>query len=356
MILTETRRDKYVPLAECGIPESVLGRLAALGITTLEELRDVWTYGDHQLLTDYLGDSPLRFVSYLPPAGAARGAAASGPGNTVNLLVAGRTPALVKRPRGVALTAAQRRSPAAPPEPVAVTRRPSAAKPVSLAARFPPVRDQFQRGTCVAFAAVAYLEYHLSGASPDPQPHAEQFVYWACKESDGIAAREGRYVRVARKVLQKQGACLAKTWRYEPMPIGPTEGQGPPPTGAEQEGKDHTWAAARRVAARDVGRLRACIDRKQPVVLSVKTFPSWDYPAVEDTGEIPLPLPGNHPDGGHAVCVVGYELREGVPGGGAFIFRNSWGRKWARRAGRFGEGYGTLFFEYVRSHGLEAFC
>jgi C1A family cysteine protease len=261
----------------------------------------------------------------------------------------------VKRPRGVALTPAQRRSPAPPPEPVAVTRRPRAGKVVSLANSFPAPRDQFQRGTCVAFASVAYLEYHLSGASTDTQHQAEQFVYWACKENDGIAAKEGTYVRVARKVLQTQGACLSKTWSYNPHPVGSNEGQGPPPDGAVAEAKNYTWPAARRVAAKDVGRLRECLDEKQPVVLSVRTFPSWDYPAVEDTGEIPMPLPGNHPDGGHAVCLVGYELREGVPGGGVFLFRNSWGGKWARRAGRFGEGYGTLYFAYVRSHGLEAF-
>ena len=100
--------------------------------------------------------------------------------------------------------------------------------------------------------------------------------------------------------------------------------------------------------------LRECIDQGKPVVLGVLTFPSWDYPSVADTGEIPMPLPGSNPDGGHAVCVVGYELRSRVPGGGVFVFRNSWGTKWARRMGRFGEGYGTLFFDYVRLYGVEA--
>jgi C1A family cysteine protease len=108
------------------------------------------------------------------------------------------------------------------------------------------------------------------------------------------------------------------------------------------------------VAAKVPARICHLIEEERPVVLSVKTFASWDYPTTQDTGEIPLPIPGQVCDGGHAVCVVGYELSESWPGGGAFIFRNSWGANWAKRQGRFGGGYGTLPFAYVRKHGLEA--
>jgi hypothetical protein len=355
MILTESRRDTYLPLVEAGVPESALERLAALGITTLEELRDLWTYGERQLLVDYLADSPIRFVSYPPPAGVSRGKAASGPGTSINLLAASPAPPLVKRPRGVTLTTAQRRQEALPPLPVPLDKH-RAGTVTSLVDRFPPARDQFQRGTCVAFASIAYLEFHLYDASPKTQHHAEQFVYWACKELDGLGQVEGTYVRIALQVLRTRGACLAKTWPYEPLPVGPTEGQGPPRNGAEEEANRHTWAAARKMAATNVQRLRERIDQQQPVVLSVKTFPCWDHPAVESTGEVPLPVPGTRPDGGHAVCVVGYELRDDIAGGGAFVFRNSWGRKWARRKGRFGEGYGTLAFDYVTKYGLEAFA
>jgi C1A family cysteine protease len=45
-----------------------------------------------------------------------------------------------------------------------------------------------------------------------------------------------------------------------------------------------------------------------------------------------------------------------LPGGGAFIFRNSWGRDWARLRGRHGGGYGTLFFDYLRDNVLEGYC
>jgi C1A family cysteine protease len=225
-----------------------------------------------------------------------------------------------------------------------------------LAGRFPPVRDQGQRGTCVAFASVAFLQYHLAAGSPKGQRLSEQFVYWACKELDGIPQEEGTHVRTAREVIEKCGACRATTWKYVPKPVAGNEGQGPPPPGAEAEAKDCRWAKARAASAGKVEHLQQLLKEGKPVVLSVLTFPLWDFPVVEQTGEITLPLPETQPDGAHAVCLVGYELNDRLPGGGAFLFRNSWGRKWAQRGGRFGPGHGTLLFEYVNLYAMEAFA
>lgn len=336
------------------MPEAAVKRLAALGVTTVEELRALWAYGDRQLLVDYMGESPLRFAAQPPPVGRTRGPTDPGAGGSVNLLDAGPVRPLVKRRRGVALSASQRRTrasaPAAlPPGP------PRAGRSISLADRFPAPRDQGDRGTCVAFASVAFLEYHLSGGSAKTKRLSEQFVYWACKESDGIPDREGTYIATGRGAVKSRGACLSKTWRYEGKSVGPTEGQGPPPNGAEKEALAHRWGAARRIAAKNTERLCAAIDGGGPIVLAVKTFPSWDFPPTDDTGDVIMPLPGEAVDGGHAVCVVGYELRSEIPGGGLLVFRNSWGKRWARN-GEFGAGYGTLLFDYVRKYGIDAYC
>jgi hypothetical protein len=184
--------------------------------------------------------------------------------------------------------------------------------------------------------------------------HAEQFVFWACKQIDGEPGEDGTHLNFAREVLADRGACFAKTWPYNPLPEA-TVDQGPPPKGAVEEAAAHVWPDAEDLAPGDLDALKARLDANRPFVLGVLTFPKWDYPSVEETGEITMPLPRMLSDGGHAICVVGYEERAGVPGGGAFLFRNSWGRKWARANGRFGAGYGTLFFDYVRAYGIEAF-
>lgn len=240
----------------------------------------------------------------------------------------------------------------------AATRRAAATRPgVSLVKKLPAVRDQKTRGTCVAFASVAFLEFQLSEqAGAKVARHAEQFVYWACKISDGMPDRDGTFVSTARDVLKKRGACLNKTWKYNPLPVSNNESQAPPPAGAEDEAKRAIWKPAKSVAGKDPAAIRSVLDQRRPVVLSVKTFPSWDYPTTADTGEIAMPFPGEAADGGHAICIVGYELNPNVPGGGTFILRNSWGATWAKPHGRFGAGYGTLFFEYVAKYGLEAFA
>ncbi len=354
MLLTDERRDDYLSLADTQTPPEVRERLAALGVTTLEELRDYWAYGNRQQLVAYLGDSPLRFVATTPAAGATRTSAAAGPGGSLNLLAAGKTPPLVRHPRGVLLTGRQRQRQAETPPPLPSRRTDRVRPGPSLVNAFPAVRDQGQRGTCVAFASIAYLEYHLAGGTAKTRRLSEQFVYWACKQNDGIPDREGTFVRVGVETVRTLGSCLSKTWKYCSLP-GATEGQGPPPEGAEKEALDHRWPDAEKLSAGDIARLRKSLDDKKPVVLSVYTFPSWDFPVVAETGEITMPLPGADDDGAHAVCLAGYELNDRAPGGGAFVFRNSWGRSWAKRRGRYGPGYGVLPFQYVKQYGIEAF-
>ncbi|MGA2699970.1 MAG: C1 family peptidase [Isosphaeraceae bacterium] len=362
MLLTSERRDLYLPLDELEIPTGARAKLEALGITTVEELRAYWFYENRELLTEYLGDSPLNLVAIKPTVGAVRGMAAKGPGGSVNVLATGPVPPLRPMPRGVLLPPSQRLRRAAAPSMPPATRRAGAkieAKTVvSMTNQFPTPRNQGSRGTCVAFASVAFLEFRLAGGEAKTKPLSEQFVYWACKETDKLPTVAGTYLRVARKVLATRGACRAATWKYETLPIGPTEGQGPPPSGAEQEAKQDRWKQARaltRAQTVDIDGLRNRLDAKEPIVFSVRTFRNWDFQVVQETGEIPMPLPGATPDGGHAIVLVGYELSPTAPGGGAFIFRNSWGKDWARLRGRHGGGYGTLFFDYVRDNALEAY-
>ncbi len=345
--------DRFLPLRKCGVPKPALERLAALGINTREELRDYWVYGNRELLIDYLGESPLQFAALRPSARLPRGVAEHK--NLINMLDTESPPPLVKKPRGLALTAAQRKRLAEAPEPVSLTKFERPHKPtVFLGDRFPGPRDQGKRGTCVAFATVAYLEYHLYATSPKTKHHSEQFLFWACKERDRWPGEDGTSLSAARRALKSRGVCLERTWPYDSSPGGPVD-RDPPPDGAKEEARQYLWADTRPLPARTIEVLRSSLDAGKPVVLGVKTFPNWDFPDVADRGKINMPLPKMPPDGGHAVCVVGYEEEEGIPGGGAFIFRNSWGQKWARKHGRFGGGYGTLFFEYMRLYGIEAY-
>jgi hypothetical protein len=157
-------------------------------------------------------------------------------------------------------------------------------------------------------ATVAFLEFHFAGGEAKTKRLSEQFVYWACKEADKIPAVSGTYLHVARKILAARGDCRAVTWKYETLPVGPTEGQGPPPPGAEEEAEQNRWKQARgltRSQVVDIDGLRKRLDANEPIVFSVRTFRNWDFQVVRETGEVPMPLPGATPDGGHAILLVG---------------------------------------------------
>jgi hypothetical protein len=354
MVRNGKRDDHVLPLRKCGVPKPALERLAALGINTREELRDYWVYGNRKLLVDYLGESPLQYAAPRPSALLSRGVKEHK--NLINMLDTESLPPLVKKPRGLALTAAQRKRPAEAPEPVNLTKSKRPHKPtVFLGARFPEPRDQGERGTCAAFATVAFLEFHLYSTLTETKHHSEQFLFWACKKRDRWPGVDGTSLSAARRALESRGVCLETTWPYDSSAGGPVD-RDPPPDGAKEDARQYRWADMRPLPAKSIESLRSSLDDEKPVVLGVKTFPNWDFPDVEDTGKVNMPLPGEPSDGGHAVCLVGYEEDERVPGGGAFIFRNSWGQKWACKNRRFGPGYGTLFFEYVSRYGIAAYC
>ena len=96
---------------------------------------------------------------------------------------------------------------------------------------------------------------------------------------------------------------------------------------------------------------------------------AWYNALAQSRGEITLPpmdTSGNQTVildtylGGHAVVLVGYrdnEVEDGEeshrPGGGYFLFRNSWGESWAP-GNDYARGYGYLPYDYFRRFCLEA--
>ena len=76
---------------------------------------------------------------------------------------------------------------------------------VTLLDRCPAIRDQGQRGTCVAFASMAYLEYHLAAESARIPRRSEQFFYWACKEVDGVPT-EGTTLATGARPSRRMGS------------------------------------------------------------------------------------------------------------------------------------------------------
>ena len=219
--------------------------------------------------------------------------------------------------------------------------------------KLPEVRDQGNRGTCVAFASVALREFLIECKAR----LSEQFLFWACKQLDG-SLEDGTYISKAMSALAQYGVCKSSIWAYNPNPTDDVS-QGPPPPGAIENAKSYILASVRTVEP-IVYHIKNILyggnnSIGMPVVIGILVFNSW-YKSAEThrTGKITLPLPTEKPCGGHACCIVGYVDDQSVPGGGYFIVRNSWGTQWAHESPEV-PGHAMVPYRYIEKYCLEAF-
>lgn len=235
---------------------------------------------------------------------------------------------------------------------------PEAALPhaVDLTDRFGPVREQGGRNTCVAFAALAIMEYFLRINGPDAGL-SEQFLYWACKQIDG-RNETGTFLRFAFNILPANGCCIETVWPYNVAAAGSaTDAQGPPPPNARIDAAQRRTTARIVLAHRNVNLLRQALAQGRPVALSIGVQNIWwNSLTVRRTGDVPFISSSVEPvTGSHAVCLVGYD--DGILpdlSQGRFIFRNSFGSRFGMES-HFGLGYGTLPYTFVTNYAFEAF-
>jgi len=327
-----------IPLSSIeGFPESAANRLAELWITTAEELVGAAVREDGPLgLAEFLGVSEDEVTELVERALAALPPDVSFAPDDIASFGLGA----LDEPEGDDPDA----------EPVSFAPLPGQ---VDLRGRMPPVRNQRNRGTCVAHACVAVREF-LLGEESESGDLSEQFLYWDCKQKDGYPG-EGTWIRVGMDCLKQDGVCVEQVWEYNPDPIPGNESQGPPPAGAADKAASYRISDSQKLAPRWVNALRQTLADGKPVAFAVPVFTYWFTEPVRSTGDVRMPLSTDINKGGHAMCMVGYEDDSEVPGGGFFLVRNSWGAtKWGRN-NVVESGYARIPYEYIRKHGKSAY-
>ncbi|NJL34950.1 MAG: hypothetical protein HC893_15245 [Chloroflexaceae bacterium] len=125
---------------------------------------------------------------------------------------------------------------------------------VDLTGKIPPPAQQGKRNTCVAFSLIAMYQY----ISTDNTDLSEQFLYWACKDRDGIPHIKGTRPDIALQVLTTVGVCAEETWPYQTAEEADNEGQGPPPARALSEAQHRRIGSYQVLAAKTSARSRRC--------------------------------------------------------------------------------------------------
>jgi C1A family cysteine protease len=225
---------------------------------------------------------------------------------------------------------------------------------VNLISRFNRIRNQGQRGTCVAFALTAINEYFQRFGRGRPAIDlSEQHLYHECKLVDGSPGSCGTWQRVGASVLSSRGECREIVWPYNPNL--PCNNNGVMPRNARTDAANYKVALASINPATNVNSIKSYLSVRRPVGVSIPVFNSW-YSSAETkrSGRITMPLSGDTQVGGHAICLVGYQDTPSSPGGGYFILRNSWNTTWAYQS-PYSQGYGTIPYQYIAQYNWEAY-
>ena len=236
----------------------------------------------------------------------------------------------------------------------AVIELPDVVEPLTKAKGIPDPQNQGKRNTCVAFSLASIIQI-LSG---DPTDLSEQFLYYLCKEKDGIKSDAGTKPDLAFQLLRDVGICTEITWPYHPEPDSTQPGGPQPPDPAYTEAKHHRITGFTQLPPKGMAglnQIKSQLAQGKPVMIGMPIYGHWTG-STQGTllGRLRFPLPSESPLGGHAMCVVGYRDDASAPGGGYFIVRNSWGTEWGKD-NEDGPGYCHMPYKLVSQHNMVAF-
>ncbi len=214
-----------------------------------------------------------------------------------------------------------------------------------------PIKNQGNRGTCVAFSLTATNEYYHSKIRNTRHDLSEQHLYYEAKQLDGNNIC-GTTIGNAIKVISLRGQCREQFWAYRPTTD--CNAHGTKPILADLDAVEFK-SVCLELNNRDIDIFKAAIISGGLISFSVPVFDSWfNSNEVNRTGRITMPLTGETAVGGHAMTIVGFQDDTTFPGGGFFLLRNSWGLSWAKDS-PYGQGFGIIPYKYVTDNCWEAF-
>lgn len=206
----------------------------------------------------------------------------------------------------------------------------------------PKAFDQKNRGSCTSSALIWGLKAQHEIAQGDwpIEGLSVAYLYSRQKEIDGFPNEEGSTIHAGLKILQKYGACLEKTLKYENLTK-----LNPPAVCKVDATMDNeatkyrigTYAQICNVSDKDRNEI-TIIAIKQAVYLNkvvpVAIVVCENFNNYSNTYMIPMPQ-GKFL-GLHAIVIVGWDDKKR-----AFRIRNTWGDGWADK------GYAWLPYDFV---------
>ncbi|MEY4904472.1 MAG: hypothetical protein RLZZ292_2287 [Bacteroidota bacterium] len=181
-----------------------------------------------------------------------------------------------------------------------------------------PIYDQGKLGSCTANAIGTAVMIALNAKQNAYFVPSRLFVYYNERAMEGTINEDaGAFIRDGFKSINRDGVCDEKTWKYDEAKFAKK-----PTLKAYKEASLHK-ALDYKSVSNTLSELKRCIINQRAVVFGFNVYTSFLSKSVALSGIMPLPKGNEACEGGHAVCVIGYDdVRQ------AFLVRNSWGKTW----------------------------
>ena len=219
-----------------------------------------------------------------------------------------------------------------------------------------PIRDQGDRGTCTAFAAMAGYEAFASCSNHTALDLSEQHTYHVfmqqvgstCKADSGISTWQGGGFLTSNHVCNESAMPYTSTLGSLPtsdashVPSG-CSGSAPYGFSSTQTIFGTAFGGDATVNANNTNYLESILSSGYDIVYGLYTAGSDWSDGTAETGVIDVQMSGGSPApayGGHAMLLVGYNRP-----GQYFIFKNSWG------TGHGHSGYMHISYNYLQTYG-----
>lgn len=228
---------------------------------------------------------------------------------------------------------------------------PGSALPASadLSSGLPACYDQGQIGSCTANSIAGAFEFALRKENLTDFMPSRLFIYYNERAMEGhVGSDSGAQLRDGLKSIGTQGVCAETEWPYDIAPADPNTGQFPSGSHEATKPSKQCYADALKNTATSYQRvpqtldqMRGCLASGYPFVFGFTVYSSFESQQVAQTGEMPMPQPGEQVLGGHAVLATGYDDAQQ-----RFLVRNSWGTSWGK------DGYFSMPYEYLTNTSL----
>jgi C1A family cysteine protease len=202
---------------------------------------------------------------------------------------------------------------------------------IDLSANLPPIGDQGQEGSCVAWSTGYYLAGFQEGREHNwnLKDTAHQFSPAFVYNQINGGADNGSSPSTALNLIQKKGvASLAA------MPYRAGDYRSLPSANQSQDALPYAIGSWSYFQQGDVAGMKAHLAGGDLVSLSVPVYSNFMSPT--DPCNKPIGAPTGRYYGGHQITLVGYDDTKQ-----AFRFANSWGTGWGC------QGYAWLSYDFV---------